>query len=101
MSSSREEILREQLNYAITDILGQLSAMKDAFQNPTYNLNKTVESRVDFLLGTVLSGILERYAVYLSNNKIRPTPEEFIRINQVLFSRANEFKEIISKLLAT
>lgn len=101
MSSSREVILREQLNHAITDILGQLSSMKDAFQNPAYNLNKTVESRVDFLLGTVLSGILERYAVYLSNNKIRPTPEEFIRINKVLFSRANEFKEIISKLLAT
>lgn len=101
MSSSREEILREQLNHAITDILGQLSSMKEAFQNPTYNLNKTVESRVDFLLGTVLSGILERYAVYLSNNKIKPTPEEFIRINKVLFSRANEFKEIISKLLAT
>lgn len=101
MSSSREEILREQLNHAITDILGQLPSMKDAFQNPTYNLNKNIESRVDFLLGTVLSGILERYAVYLSNNKIRPTPEEFIRINQVLFSRANEFKEIISKLLAT
>jgi hypothetical protein len=74
--------------------------MKQVFHNPTYDLNKTVENELDFLLGAVLGSILERNAVYLVNRQIKPTNEEAIWLNYFLFSRANELKDLIRKLLA-
>jgi hypothetical protein len=44
--------------------------MKQVFHNPTYDLNKTVENELDFLLGAVVGSILERNAMYLVNRQI-------------------------------
>jgi hypothetical protein len=96
---SREEIIKEQLGRAVKDILEQLPWMAEVFRNPTYDLNKTVENEMDFFLGAVLGEILERYTQYLLNKQIKPSAEEFAWINQTLFSRANEFKDLIRKIV--
>ena len=51
MSSSREDIINETLEKAVGEIIEQLPSMKQAFLNPTYDLNRTVENEPDFLLG--------------------------------------------------
>ena len=47
-------------------------------------------------LGAVLGEILERYIQY---PQIKPSAEEFAWINQTLFSRANELKDLIRKIV--
>ncbi len=75
--------------------------MKQVFHNSTYDLNKTVENELDFLLGAVLGLILERErnAMYLVNRQINPTNEESIWVNHFLFSSATDLKDLIRKLL--
>ncbi len=73
--------------------------MKEVFHNPQVDLNKTVENELDFFLGVAFGEILERYTAYLLDKKIRPTPDEIISVNHLLFSRAPEFKNVIRKLL--
>ena len=99
MVLSRGDIIREQLGLAVKDILEQLPWMAEVFRNPTYDLNKTIENELDFFLGAVLGEILERYTQYLLNKHIKPSTEEFAWINQTLFSRANEFKDLIRKIV--
>lgn len=99
MSASRERIIREQLERTIREVIEALPFMKRVFLNPTYDLNKTVENELDFLLGAVLASILERNAIYLLNRQIIPTNEELFWLNNFLFSRAKEFKDLIRKLL--
>jgi hypothetical protein len=98
MSSPRDDLLREQLGRAISAILEELPYMKQLFRNPRYDLKKTIENEIDFLLGVLLGGILERYRVFLSNRQIRPTAKELDWINHFLFSRVEEFKNTIRKM---
>jgi len=48
----------------------------------------------------IVDGKHSKNAVYLVNRQIKPTNEEAIWLNYFLFSRANEFKDSIRKLLA-
>lgn len=99
MSSSRDEIMKEQLDRAIRELLQQLPYTKQVFTNPKYDLNQVVENELDFLLGAVLGKILERYTYYLLNRHIRPSSEEAAKTNLFLFSRASEFKNLIKKII--
>ena len=70
MSSSREDIINETLEKAVGEIIEQLPSMKQAFLNPTYDLNRTVENESDFLLGAFCACILERCGAYLWRRQI-------------------------------
>lgn len=83
----------------MVDSYGRLSYMKQVFLNPNYDMNKTVENELDFLLGAVLGTIVVTNTIYLMNREIKPTNDETIWINTYLFSRAGELKELIRKLL--
>ena len=82
---SQGNIICEELERAVRDIIRGLPYMKQVFHNPTYDLNKTVENELDFLLGAVLGSILERNAMYVVNRQINPTNEESIWVNHFLF----------------
>ena len=97
MSSSREDIINETLEKAVGEIIEQLPSMKQAFLNPTYDLNRTVENEPDFLLGAFCACILERCGAYLWRRQIYPTLEESAFISHQVFSRASEFKDRIGK----
>ena len=99
MSQSRHDIVREILEKAVREIIEQLPYTIQVFHNPTYDLNRTVENEMDFLLGGFCASILERCCAYLAKRQIMPTQEEFVWMNHFVFSRAPDFKHMIREHL--
>lgn len=95
--SSREETIQQQYSRAVSEIVEQLPNMAEVFRNPRYDIKKAVDHDLDCLLGAVLASILERYNFYCLNRGIMTTGEEADKFNYLLFSRANEFKDMIRK----
>jgi hypothetical protein len=55
---------------------------------------------LDFLLGAFFAQVLLFYSVYCSNNKdLKPTIEESQQFHYELFSKAEEYKTMIRKLM--
>ena len=91
----REEILRSLFTKAIEDTIETLPYTIQVFQDPLYDLKKTVTNDLDFLLGAFFAQVLLFYSVYCSNNEdIKPTSEESQQFNYELFSKAEEYKTI-------
>jgi hypothetical protein len=69
------------------------------FQDPLYELKKSLTSDLDFLLGAFFAQVILFYSVYCSNKDIQPTIEESSRFNYELFSKAEEYKIMIRELM--
>ncbi len=70
------------------------------FHNPLYDLNETVGSDSDFMLGAVFGQIISHSSwLYYVRRASRPTPEQFIKINSRLFSKAPEFRTKILEIV--
>ena len=96
----REEILRSLFTNAIEDTIETLPYTIQVFQDPLYDLKKIVTNDVDFLLGAFFAQVLLFYSVYCSNNKdLKPTIEESQQFHYELFSKAEEYKNIIRELM--
>ena len=95
----REEILRSLFSNAIEDTIETLPYTIQVFQDPLYDLKKTVTNDLDFLLGAFFAQVLLFYSVYCSNKDIQPTIEESEQFNYELFSKAEEYKNIIRELM--
>ena len=96
----REKILRSLFTNAIEDTIETLSYTIQVFQDPLYDLKKTVTNDLDFLLGAFFAQVLLFYSVYCSNNKdLKPTIEESQQFHYELFSKAEEYKNIIRELM--
>jgi hypothetical protein len=96
----REEILTSLFTKAIEDTIETLPYTIQVFQDPSNDLKKTVTNDLDFLLGAFFAQVLLFYSVYCSNNKdINPTIEESQQFNYELFSKADEYKTMIRKLM--
>jgi hypothetical protein len=96
----REEILRSLFTKAIEDTIETLPYTIQVFQDPLNNLKKTITNDLDFLLGAFFAQVLLFYSVYCSNRKdINPTIEESQQFNYELFSKAEEYKTMINKLM--
>jgi hypothetical protein len=95
----REEILRNLFNKATEDTIETLSYTIQIFQDPLYDLRKTVTNDLDFLLGAFFAQVLLFYSVYCSNKDMKPTIEESHQFNYELFSKAEEYKTIIKQIM--
>jgi hypothetical protein len=96
----REEILRSLFSNAIEDTIETLPYTIQVFQDPLYDLKKTVTNDLDFLLGAFFAQVLLFYSVYCSNNKdLKPTIEESQQFHYELFSKTEEYKNIIRELM--
>jgi hypothetical protein len=96
----REEILRSLFTKAIEDTIETLPYTIQVFQDPLNNLKKTITNDLDFLLGAFFAQVLLFYSVNCSNRKdINPTIEESQQFNYELFSKAEEYKTMINKLM--
>jgi hypothetical protein len=93
----RENILKEQIERATRDIVKQLVSMRKIFRNCKHGSPCTIQNEIEFLVGAVLGRILERCIYYLINKRIQVTSDEFLWINDFLFSRASEFRNYISR----
>jgi hypothetical protein len=69
------------------------------FQDPLYDLKKSLTNDLDFLLGAFFAQVILFYSVYCSNKDIQPTIEESSRFNYELFSKAEEYKIMIRELM--
>ena len=97
---NREEILRNLFTKATEDTIETLPYTVQIFQDPFYNIKKTVTNDLDFLLGAFFAQVLLFYSVYCSNNKdLKPTIEESQQFHYELFSKAEEYKNIIRELM--
>ena len=96
---NREEILRSLFTKATEDTIETLPYTIQVFQDPLYDLNSTVTNDLDFLLGAFFAQVLLFYSVYCSNKDIKPTVEESSRLNYELFSKAEEYKNMIGELM--
>jgi hypothetical protein len=96
----RKEILKSLFTKAIEDTIETLPYTIQVFQDPSYDLKKSVTNDLDFLLGAFFAQVLLFYSVYCSNNKdINPTIEESQQFNYELFSKAEEYKSMIKELM--
>ena len=96
---NREEILRSLFTKATEDTIETLPYTIQVFQDPLYDLKKTVTNDLDFLLGAFFAQVLLFYSVYCSNKDIKPTVEESSCLNYELFSKAEEYKNMIGELM--
>mgnify|MGYP006164421769 CR=1 FL=1 len=97
---NREEILRNLFIKATEDTIETLPYTIQVFQDPLYDLKKSLTSDLDFLLGAFFAQVLLFYSVYCSNNKdLKPTIEESQQFHYELFSKAEEYKNIIRELM--
>ena len=87
---NREEILRNLFTEAIEDTIETLPYTIQVFQDPLYDLKKSLTNDLDFLLGAFFAQVVLFYSVYCSNKDIQPTIEESSRFNYELFSKAEE-----------
>ena len=92
----REEILRSLFTNAIEDTIETLPYTIQVFQDPLYDLKKTVITDLDFLLGAFFAQVLLFYSVYCSNNKdIKPTIEESQQFNLNYFRKQKNTKLLL------
>ena len=92
----REEILRSLFTNAIEDTIKTLPYTIQVFQDPLYDLKKTVTNNLDFLLGAFFAQVLLFYSVYCSNNKdIKPTIEESQQFNLNYFRKQKNTKLLL------
>lgn len=96
---NRDEILRSLFTKAIEDTIETLPYTIQVFQEPLYDLKKTITTDLDFLLGAFFAQVLLFYSVYCSNKDIKPTIEESQQFNYELFSKAEEYKTMIKELM--
>jgi hypothetical protein len=96
---NREEILRNLFTKAIEDTIETLPYTIQVFQDPIYDLKKSLTNDLDFLLGAFFAQVILFYSVYCSNKDIQPTIEESSRFNYELFSKAEEYKIMIRELM--
>lgn len=96
---NREEILRNLFTKATEDTIETLPYTIQVFQDPLYDLKKSLTSDLDFLLGAFFAQVILFYSVYCSNKDIQPTIEESSRFNYELFSKAEEYKIMIRELI--
>jgi hypothetical protein len=96
---NREEILRNLFIKATEDTIETLPYTIQVFQDPLYDLKKSLTSDLDFILGAFFAQVILFYSVYCSNKDIQPTIEESSRFNYELFSKAEEYKIMIRELM--
>ena len=66
----REKVLRSLFTNAIEDTIETLPYTIQVFQDPLYDLKKTITNDLDFLLGAFFAQVLLFYSVYCSTTKI-------------------------------
>ena len=96
---NREEILKNLFTKATEDTIETLPYTIQVFQDPLYDLKKSLTNDLDFLLGAFFAQVILFYSVYCSNKDIQPTIEESSRFNYELFSKAEEYKIMIRELM--
>lgn len=96
---SREKVINKVYDSSVADAISLLPNTIKVFFNPLYDVKKTVNNDLDFMLGVFLSQVILVSSYYFEEINFTPTEEESGRFNYILFSKAQEYKEQIQKII--
>jgi hypothetical protein len=88
--SESDEFYFEIQDESIGETLAELPNLTQVFHNPLYDINETVGSNIDLMLGAVFGQIISHSSrLYYVRGVLQPTPEQYIKINYRLFFQSS------------
>jgi len=79
----------------VEDTSSEIPAIAALLRISKYNLDQTVTNELDFILGAVFSQIINRFKIYSTNRSMKISESDLDELYLLLFSKAEEFKNLI------
>lgn len=81
----------------VEDTSSEIPAIAALLRINKYDLDQTVTNELDFMLGAVFSQIINRFKIYSTNRSMKISESDLDELYLLLFSKAEEFKNLIRK----
>lgn len=81
----------------VEDTSSEIPAIAALLRINKYDLDQTVTNELDFILGAVFSQIINRFKIYSTNRSMKISESDLDELYLILFSKAEEFKNLILK----
>jgi hypothetical protein len=81
----------------VEDTSSEIPAIAALLRINKYDLDQTVTNELDFILGAVFSQIINRFKIYSTNRSMKISESDLDELYLLLFSKAEEFKQLILK----
>jgi hypothetical protein len=81
----------------VEDTSSEIPAIAALLRINKYDLDQTVTNELDFILGAVFSQIINRFKIYSTNRSMKISESDLDELYLLLFSKAEEFKNLILK----
>lgn len=85
----------------VEDTSSEIPAIAALLRINKYDLDQTVTNELDFILGAVFSQIINRFKIYSANRSMKISKSDLDELYLLLFSKAEEFKNLIRKATNT
>ena len=79
----------------IEDTTSEIPSIAALLRIGKYDLDQTVTNELDFILGAVFSQIINRFKIYSTNRSMKISESDLDELYLLLFSKAEEFKQLI------
>ena len=79
----------------VEDTSSEIPAIAALLRINKYDLDQTVTNELDFILGAVFSQIINRFKIYSTNRSMKISESDLDELYLLLFSKAEEFKNLI------
>jgi hypothetical protein len=81
----------------VEDTSSEIPSIAALLRINKYDLDQTVTNELDFILGAVFSQIINRFKIYSTNRSMKISESDLDELYLLLFSKAEEFKNLILK----
>jgi hypothetical protein len=81
----------------VEDTSSEIPSIAALLRINKYDLDHTVTNELDFILGAVFSQIINRFKIYSTNRSMKISESDLDELYLLLFSKAEEFKNLILK----
>ena len=81
----------------VEDTSSEIPSIAALLRINKYDLDQTVSNELDFILGAVFSQIINRFKIYSTNRSMKISESDLDELYLLLFSKAEEFKNLILK----
>lgn len=79
----------------IEDTTSEIPSIAALLRINKYDLDQSVTNELDFILGAVFSQIINRFKIYSTNRSMKISESDLNELYLLLFSKAEEFKQLI------
>ena len=92
-------MIKQIVEEAVQGATGYIEPISKTFLDPQYDMNTVIENEADFILGAVLSQIVNNINTNLIEIDVNLRQKEFNQIHQFVFSQSPTLKENIKKFI--